>query len=143
MTAPPSPNAVAEARALRALRHRDHTRSSLDAVLARAELPEDVRTATVDWACSLGYVDDERFALRRAERLADRGVGDRAIVLDLERQGVEAETVATAVEALEPERVRAARIVERRGPGPATARHLARRGFSDDVIELAIAYGRG
>ena len=41
--------------------------------------------------------------------------------------------------ALEGERERAERIVARRGPGAKTARYLAGKGFSDDVIHAVVA----
>ena len=49
----------------------------------------------------------------RAEQLAERGSGDALIRDDLERRGVAAELVERALDALEPERERAARIAAR------------------------------
>jgi SOS response regulatory protein OraA/RecX len=82
-------------------------------------------------------VDDERFAHGRAAALAARGLGDAAIRYDLERERVDSELVENALASLPPERERAGRIVESRGPGPATARFLARRGFGEEVVEAA------
>ena len=92
-----------------------------------------------------GAVDDERFARSRAETLAGRGSGDAFIRHDLAGRGIAAELVEAAVSALEPETARAERIVARRGLSLKTARHLARKGFSEDAIEgtcgMAIAEG--
>jgi SOS response regulatory protein OraA/RecX len=84
-------------------------------------------------------VNDGRFALSRAQSLAERGKGDAAIRHDLERQGLAADEIEPALASLEPERERAERVVERRGGGPATARLLAGRGFAEDAVEAAVA----
>ena len=84
-------------------------------------------------------MDDERFARLRAERLAERGAGDALIRDDLERRGLAADLVDLALGQLEPERERAARIVERRGSSVKTARYLASRGFGEDALEGIVA----
>ncbi|MDQ5821641.1 MAG: RecX family transcriptional regulator, partial [Actinomycetota bacterium] len=86
-----------------------------------------------------GFVDDERFAERRAEALAERGFGDEGIRHDLERQGIAPELRERALAALPGERERARTIVARRGPGPKTARYLAAKGFGEDAVEAALA----
>ena len=92
-----------------------------------------------------GAVDDERFAKTRAATLAARGSGDALIRHDLAGRGIAAALVEAAVDALETESARAERIVEQRGATVKTARHLARKGFSEDSIEstceMAIAEG--
>ena len=84
-------------------------------------------------------MDDERFARSRAEQLAARGSGDALIRHDLEGRGIAAEHVETALEALEPERERAARLAEQRGRSVKTARYLASRGFGADALEGLVA----
>ncbi len=84
-------------------------------------------------------MDDERFAGSRAERLAERGSGDALIRDDLERRGVAAETVEAVLAGIAPERERAARIVEERGPSAKTMRYLAARGFGEDALEGIVA----
>lgn len=86
-----------------------------------------------------GLLDDGRFAAARALRLAERGLGDAAVRFDLERHGIAATEIEAALAGLEPERERAERIVSRRGSGPATARRLARLGFTEDAVEAASA----
>jgi len=126
----------------RALRQRDLSTRELEERLRRRRdvAPAD-REAAVAALRSAGLVDDARFARSRARSLADRGYGDDAIRADLERRGIEPETITEAVEELEPERYRAEAVVARRGGGPATARYLARRGFHEDVVEAAMATG--
>ena len=84
-------------------------------------------------------VDDRRFAEVRATSLVARGAGDHRVRHELARAGVAAELIDEAVALLPPESERATRIVERRGAGPKTARYLAGKGFSEDVINAVIA----
>jgi SOS response regulatory protein OraA/RecX len=84
-------------------------------------------------------VDDRRYALGRAAVLSDRGLGDAAVAELLERDGVPAEHIGAAIDALEPERARAERLFERRGGGARALRALASRGFADDTLEPLIA----
>jgi regulatory protein len=125
--------------ALRALRSRDRTVAELDARLAERGLGEGERQEALDTLERLGYLDDERFARSRAEELARRGSGDALIRHDLESRGLDGEIVETALAGLEPERERAARIVVVRGPGPATARYLMRKGFGEDGLAALVA----
>jgi regulatory protein len=127
--------------ALRALRFRDRTTAELDARLEQRGVGEAERERALETLERIGYVDDERFARSRAERLAERGSGDALIRDDLERRGVAAETVAAALAGIAPERERVARIVEQRGPGLKTARYLAARGFGEDSLEGIVAQG--
>ena len=125
--------------ALRALRFRDRTTAELDARLEQRGIGEAEREQALETLERIGYVDDERFARSRAERLAERGSGDALIRHDLEQRGVAAEIVEAALSGIEPERERAARIVQRRGLGDKTARYLATRGFGEDALEGIVA----
>jgi SOS response regulatory protein OraA/RecX len=122
----------------RALSRRDLPLQSLDRRLERAGVAPATRTEAIDALARAGLVDDQRFAVSRAEALAARGRGDAAIRWDLERQGVSAEEIERAVAALEPERERAQAIAERQGRTPKTARSLSRNGFADDSVEAAL-----
>ena len=126
--------------ALRALRHRDRSAAQIDDQLASRGISEDQRVEALATLERTGLVDDRRFAAARAERLADRGAGNAFIRHDLLRAGVDAELVDESVTALESERERAERIVARRGPGAKTARYLAGKGFSEDVIRTVVAH---
>jgi SOS response regulatory protein OraA/RecX len=126
-------------RAARALGWRDLSKQELDDRLARSRVAPADRSEAVDRLTHAGAIDDGRFAARRAELLADRGVGDELIRHDLVGRGVEKVLVEEAVGGLEPELMRACRLVEQRGASVKTARHLARKGFSRDAIEAACA----
>lgn len=127
--------------AVRALRHRDLPRARLEARLAQRGVAAEPAAEAVDRLARAGYVDDERFAHGRAHALAARSFGDEAIRWDLERQGLSEALAREAVAALEPEGRRAQRIAAARGASLATARFLARKGFSEDSLELALGPG--
>lgn len=129
--------------AARALGRRDLSEQELDARLRRAGFTPDARSSASELLARAGILDDGRFARSRARQLAERGHGDGAIRWDLEQRGVAAEQVEHALLAVEPERARAERLVAERGRGPATARLLARRGFSEDVVAFTADLGVG
>lgn len=124
--------------ALRAVTRRDLSSQRLRARLERRHIPPAEREEAVGALQRAGFVDDARYASRRAASLADRGHGDAAIRWDLESEGVPPDLVAAALGELEPEQERARRVVEARGPGVRTARELARRGFGEDAVESAL-----
>ena len=125
--------------AVRALKHRDRSRSALQERLRAAGVAPAVCERALDTLAESGLIDDGRFAHERARVLAERGSGDALIRADLLAAGVDEGEVSDALEALEPERDRAIRVVAARGESPATARWLARRGFDADAIEAALA----
>jgi regulatory protein len=125
--------------ATRALARREHSQRSLEERLRRAGVTADDAQAVVEELQQVGLVDDGRFAEERARVLAERGKGDVAIRFDLERAGVGSAEVEAALATLEPERERAAGLVERRGATPETARLLAGRGFDQEVVAALVA----
>ena len=131
----------ATAAASRSLRDRDLSAAELAERLARAHVPPMARAETVTRLAEARVVDDARLARQRASTLAERGAGDELIRYDLATRGIAPAAVEEALQALDPERERAERIVSRRGPGPRTARYLARKGFPEDLAELAYAEG--
>ena len=127
--------------ALRSLRHRDRSAAQIDDQLAARGVSEDERVEALATLARTGLVDDHRFADTRAEQLAERGAGDAFIRHDLLRAGVDAELVEHALSTLDGEPERAERIVARRGSGAKTARYLAGKGFSEEVIHAVVARG--
>lgn len=125
--------------ALRLLRHRDRSMAQIDQELEAREVAADARADALETLRRTGLVDDNRFAERRAVTLADRGAGDAFIGHDLEAAGIAQDVVDDALAGMEAEDERARRIVERRGASPKTARYLAGKGFSMDVVHAAIA----
>ena len=121
----------------RALRRRDLSERGIAERLARASVAPAAVEESLAVLSRAGLLDDARFARTRAGSLAERGYGDAAIRHDLGRQGVATEVIQQALESLEAEGERARRVVERRGPGPSTARYLASKGFGEDALEAA------
>lgn len=124
--------------ALRAVSRREQSTAELDRRLRQRGFSPGLREETLNRLEHVGLVDDERYAMRRAESLSERGQGDEAILWRLERDGVARETAAKAVAALPPERQRARLVVAAQGTGVRTARELARRGFGEDAVEEAL-----
>lgn len=127
--------------ALRALRHRDLSEAELERRLAERDLDEDERAHALATLRRTGLVDDRRFAGARAAALAGRGAGDALVRFELERAGVDGALAEEAIAGLEPERERARRVVERRGPGSRTARYLRGKGFGEESVAAALGAG--
>lgn len=125
--------------ATKALARRDYSERGLRERLEHAGVEPDEAESVLARLRGEGILDEVRFAANRAQALAERGKGDAAIRFDLEAQGLPEELLEAALAELEPERMRAERIVTRRGASPATARLLAGRGFDPDVVEAVIA----
>ena len=121
----------------RTLRRRDLSERGIAERLARASVAPAAVEESLAVLARAGLVDDARFARTRADALAERGYGDAAIRHDLGRQGIARELIEASLESLEPERERARRLVERRGPGMKTARYLASKGFGEEALEAA------
>jgi regulatory protein len=126
--------------AVRALRGHDRSRNDVEERLVRAGIAPDEVRETLATLERLGYLDDERYALARADELAARGYGDEWIRRDLREHGVGRETAAVALEALTSEPERAARLVSGSGGAPDSrlAARLRRKGFGADSVEAAL-----
>lgn len=121
--------------ARRVLRTRDVSTAALCARLERAGISRAAREEAVRTLSEAGIVDDARLARARVQALVERNLGDAAIRHRLERLRVDDRTIAEVLGEAAPEVERARRVVARRGPTPATARYLARRGFSAETVE--------
>jgi regulatory protein len=121
------------------LRAHDRTAAEVDARLERHGVAPAERAEVLERLGRLGYVEDGRVARARAEQLAARGSGDALIRDDLERRGIDADSIEAALAGLEPERERAARVVAQRGRSARTARYLASRGFGEDALAALVA----
>jgi regulatory protein len=127
--------------ALRALRHRNRSRSDIERRLDRAGVAPDEREATLDRLTEAGLLSDERFAEERAQTLARRGASDAIIRRDLRRDGIDQTALEHAIAQLEPEDERAARVFDRRGGGANALRYLASRGFAAETLERLAGLG--
>jgi regulatory protein len=129
--------------ALRALRHRDLSVRELEDRLRARGYGEAERDGAIEALVRTGLVDDARFAESRARALAARGGGDALIRHTLARAGIAAEAIDAALVTVGSEADRARAIVERRGAGAKTARYLAGKGFSEEVVAGVVAAGSG
>jgi len=91
----------AKERALRLLGYRDRSRHEIDKRLADDGYPRTIRVAVVDRLIELGLVDDERFAATWARSRTVAGFGPRRISVELQQRGIDPDSVALALEALE------------------------------------------
>jgi len=121
--------------ALGVLRHRDRSVRELDERLRLNGFSGPECEQAIATLLRTGLLDDRRFAEARAVSLAERGAGDALIRHRLESVGVASEIVDDALLAVPPEVERARLVLSRRGGGPATARYLAAKGFSEDVLD--------
>ncbi|HJQ49840.1 MAG TPA: RecX family transcriptional regulator [Gaiellaceae bacterium] len=127
--------AKALAAATRSLAASSRSQRDLERHLARAGHSAAAREDAIAALERAGIVDDARLAGARAEQLARRGYGDAAIRVDLRRRFISAEIAAEAVAALEPEIVRARRLLAGQSLTAALLRRLSARGFSRDTLE--------
>ena len=125
--------------ALHALEHRDRSTAQVDRYLADRGVEDDERDQILETLARTSLVDDRRFAETRASSLAARGAGDVRIRHELAQAGIDRDVIADVVETLPTELERAERITARRGASPKTARYLAGKGFSEDVVRAVVA----
>jgi SOS response regulatory protein OraA/RecX len=125
----------------RALAARDRSVHVLGERLRRAGIGDETVQETVDLLVGTGLLDDARLALRLAETLAERGLGDAAILCRLEAEGLDADVRSLALAELEPEGRRAVALAERESERGLRrlAALLVRRGFGEDAVEEALA----
>lgn len=142
----PDPHDWARQIVLRQLTAAPRSRHQLEEALRRKDCPPEVAAAVLDRMEEVGLVDDEAYAgmLVRSQQ-AGRGLARRALRQELRRKGVDDETAAAALDAVDPddeeERARAlvakklrtmhgleAHVQTRRLAGM-----LARKGYDADV----------
>ncbi len=147
---------VAREIALRKLETRDRTRAELADALRERATPEPVIDAVLTRLTEVGLVDDVRFARSWVEsRQRTRSLAGRALTAELRRRGVDDDTVASAVDTIDPagEEQRALQLARERvarSPGLSaqvlTRRivgQLARRGYDSAVCFRAVRAALG
>jgi len=111
------PVAVAREICLRLLTDRARTRQELAQALARKGVPADAAAAVLDRFDEVGLIDDVAFAGQWVRsRHAHRGLGRRAIAVELRRKGVADDVAAEALGEVdaESEARRARELVDRK-----------------------------
>lgn len=157
---PPSdPETVARAICLRLLTARARTRAELSDALRRRDVPPAVADRVLGRFSEVGLIDDATFAEQWVRsRHRQRGLGRRALAVELHRKGVAREVAEEALGGVdaESERRMARELVDRRlrtlstsGPeeraraGRRVLGMLARRGYpagvATEVVRAAMA----
>jgi regulatory protein len=124
-----------------ALARRDYSLQALKTRLDAAGVRSAETERALEALVRTGLIDDARLAHKLATSLAERGLGDEAILARLEADGIGVEDRRAAVGALEAEE-RRARVVAQRESGrsrPRLLALLARRGFGEQAVEAAMA----
>ncbi|WP_119964259.1 recombination regulator RecX [Simplicispira lacusdiani] len=138
-------------RALRCLAGREHSRAELLRKLAPYEEAPGQLERVLDELQAKGFISEERVAASLLHRRAAR-LGDRRIRQELQAKGLDAPTVAQALEQLRgTERERAQGVWQRKfGAPPQDAKEHARqvrfllaRGFSAEVVRRVVQGGEG
>lgn len=142
----PDPHEWARQIVLRQLTAAPRSRAQLEQTLRRRNCPDDVAAAVLDRMSEVGLVDDEAYAgMLVRSRQAGRGLARRALAHELRAKGVDDETAAAALAAVDPraEEEQARRLVAKRlrtmhglDAGVQTRRLaalLARKGYDADV----------
>ncbi|MDL2328243.1 recombination regulator RecX [Desulfosarcina sp. OttesenSCG-928-A07] len=154
-TSPPSnrkKNRSAMETALAMLTRRDHTTFELRAKLCKNGFSETDAAHAINQCQRLGYLDDMATASALADQLVRRGYGAFRIHQTLSGKGLDEETIRrildqdenlpdeleTARQALEKKRARFDREPDPGKRWQKAYRFLAGRGFSSDVIRMAL-----
>lgn len=136
-------------RALRYLAAREHSRAELLRKLAPHEEEPGQLERVLDELQAKGFISEERVATSLLHRRAAR-LGDRRIRQELQAKGLDAGTVAQALEQLQgTERERAQAVWQRKFGVPAPdakerarqVRFLLTRGFSAEVVRRVVQGG--
>lgn len=136
-------------RALRCLAAREHSRAELLRKLAPYEEEPGQLGRVLDELQAKGFISEERVAASLLHRRAAR-LGDRRIRQELQAKGLDADTVAQALEQLQgTERERAQDVWQRKFGAPAQdakararqVRFLLARGFSAEVVRRVVQGG--
>lgn len=139
---------MARAICLRLLTDRAHTRQELAQALRRRGVPDDAAHAVLERFDDVGLIDDQAFAEQWVRsRHAYRGLGRRALAVELRRKGVTDEVAGEALAAVddESEEQRARELVERklRGLRTDTDEHRAVAGRRLVGMLARKGYGAG
>ena len=147
----PMPQPSLKGRALRCLAAREHSRAELLRKLAPyAEEPGQIERV-LDELQAKGFISEERVAASLLHRRAAR-LGDQRIRQELQAKGLDAPTVAQALDQLRgTERERAQAVWQRKFGMPAQdakerarqMRFLLARGFAADVVRRVVRGGAG
>ena len=143
------PAEAAHAQALTLLARREHTHSELSRKLAQRGIDRQHADAALQRLADAGYLSDARYAQARVAELMRRRYGPLRAQADLRSHGVDADTIASVVDAEHPDWYAACRAAytQKIGRQPAAGvaerarqqRQLQARGFTGAQIRAALA----
>nr|WP_245773298.1 regulatory protein RecX [Pseudonocardia ammonioxydans] len=131
---------------LRLLTDRARTVKELGDALRRKEIPDEVADRVLERFDEVGLVDDKAFAdqwVRSRHRF--RGLGKRAIALELQRKGVDRETADEALTGIDEddERERARELVAKRLRGLPISTREERQASARKLVGMLARKGYG
>ena len=137
-------NEAAKKRALSLVEKRDYSRKMLIDKLTEKGATEDEAAEVADWLCSLGVIDDARYAELVARHYARTGYGERRLREELYRRGIDRDLWESSMAQL-PEtdetvyRLFSSRLRGSTDPGDLekARAYLQRRGYSWDEVRSA------
>ena len=137
-------NDEAKQRALKILEKRDVSRRMLIDKLTEKAVPEADAEEVADWLCSLGVIDDARFAGMIVRHYAGKGYGTRRIREELYRRGIDRDLWDAAFEEMPETDDTVFRLLSARLRGDASPEnlqraqnYLLRRGYAWEEIRAA------
>lgn len=135
-------------RAVELLRRRDRSEAQLRAHLVAAAVADNEVEAVIARLHAHHYLDDVRYAVHVAERLAARGHGSERARRDLDHAGVAADVIEAAIAQFYGAEDDLARQALARFPEPRSDRERARaarflhgRGFPEGVVLAILGEG--
>ena len=130
--------------ALRLLSLRSRSEHELEQALVARGSSKRVVREVLGRLRELGYIDDRTFATERVERWLSRGYGAERIRAELERTGIDPQTIERVLPSLGDERRRARAVLTERYGDPEAlrgreraraVRWLASRGYREEILE--------
>lgn len=137
-------NEGAKKQALSLLDKRDYSRKMLVDKLTEKGVAEEEAAEVADWLCSLGVVNDERYAGLVVRHYAQKGYGPRRIREELYRRGIDRELWDNALDELPMSDDTVYRLLNNRLRGSMAPEdlerarsYLLRRGYSWEEVRGA------
>lgn len=140
-------NEEARKRALSLVEKRDYSRKMLIDKLTEKGASDEDAADVADWLCSVGVIDDQRYAGLVVRHYARKGYGPRRIREELFRRGIDRELWADSLEELPDSDETITRLLSvklrgstDRGDMERARNYLLRRGYSREEVRAALEH---
>ena len=140
-------NEEARKRALSLVEKRDYSRKMLIDKLTEKGASDEDAADVADWLCSVGVIDDQRYAGLVVRHYARKGYGPRRIREELLRRGIDRELWADSLEELPDTDETITRLLSvklrgstDRGDMERARNYLLRRGYSREEVRAALEH---